>query len=270
MPKVVLVLCDGLRYDTAVEMMGYMEHLVEYHQAIRYQLQGELPTISRPMYETIHTGVPVTVHGITSNWVVRPSKMPNIFSIANENGRVTAASAYWWFSELYNGCPYSPGVDKEIDNPAFAIQHGRFYTSDAMPDEETFNTGQVLFNRHHPDYLLIHPMGMDYLGHTYGPESNQYRNNAILIDTFLATYLPGWLAEGYTVLVTADHGISKNNSHGGTLPETREVPLYFIQSGNVKINPINKPLSHLVLAPTILKLMALPIPKTMTEIPFIA
>lgn len=78
MSKVILVLCDGLRYDTAREMMGYMEHLVESQQAHVFKELGEMPTISRPMYETIHTGVPVSEHGVTSNWVVRPSRMPNI------------------------------------------------------------------------------------------------------------------------------------------------------------------------------------------------
>lgn len=267
MSKVILVLCDGLRYDTAVEMMGYTEHLVESHLSTRYMLQGELPTVSRPMYETIHTGTPVSVHGVTSNWIVRSSTMPSIFSIAHNHTKVTGASAYYWFSELYNGCPYHQGVDREVDDPNLLIQHGRFYTADPMPDEETFNMGLTVISKYQPDFMLIHPMGMDYLGHTYGYESNQYRNNAILIDTILASNIPDWLAQGYQVIITSDHGMSKNNSHAGTLPEVRDVPLYVIQPGMKDGSVREQRPNHLIIAPTILKLMGLPIPNTMMQTP---
>jgi predicted AlkP superfamily pyrophosphatase or phosphodiesterase len=98
--KVILVLSDGLRYDTAVTGMGYLGHLVETKLASLYKVTGELPTRSRPMYETIHTGLPVNVHGIVSNLVVRLSSQPNLFRLAVAAGKTTAAAAYFWFSEL--------------------------------------------------------------------------------------------------------------------------------------------------------------------------
>lgn len=267
MSKIIMVLCDGLRYDTAIEMMGYLEHMVEYKHASRFYVQGEMPTVSRPMYETIHTGTPVSVHGITSNWIVRPSNLPNIFSVAHENMKVTAASAAFWFSELYNGCPYIPGQDKECDDPSLNIQYGRFYTNDATPDEEIFNSGQILLKKYNPDYLLIHSMGMDNLGHIYGPESNQYRNNAMLIDFILASSIPGWLHAGYSVLVTADHGMGRNNSHNGSLPEHRDIPLYLLPPQKPASTSTGKNQSMLSIAPTVLKIMGLPIPATMKQAP---
>ena len=79
MNKVILVLSDGLGYDTAVEGMGFLGHLVESKLASLYKVAGELPSISRPMYETIHTGLPSSEHGIVSNSIVRRSTNPNIF-----------------------------------------------------------------------------------------------------------------------------------------------------------------------------------------------
>ena len=108
MNKVILVLSDGLRYDTAVAGMGYLGHLVEAKLASLYKVTGELPSLSRPMYETIHTGLPVSEHGIVSNLVVRGSTKPNIFQSARAAGKTTAAAAYYWFSELYNHSPYDP------------------------------------------------------------------------------------------------------------------------------------------------------------------
>ena len=79
MGKVILVLSDGLRYDAAADGMGYLGHLVEAKLASLYKVTGELPTMSRPMYETVHTGLPSSEHGIVSNLIVRRSIKPNIF-----------------------------------------------------------------------------------------------------------------------------------------------------------------------------------------------
>lgn len=46
------------------------------------------------------------------------------------------------------------------------------------------------------------------------------------MDSLLADLLPQWLGEGYQVLVTSDHGMNNDLSHGGTLPEERTVPLW--------------------------------------------
>jgi len=71
MNKIILILSDGLRYDAAVEGMGYLGHLVETKQTSLYKVIGELPSTSRPIYETIHTGLPSSEHGVVSNSVVR-------------------------------------------------------------------------------------------------------------------------------------------------------------------------------------------------------
>src|SRR5690349_11096083 len=126
MSKVILVLSDALRYDVAKANMGFLGHLVESRQASLYKITGELPSMSRPMYETIHTGVPSNEHGIVANSVSRLSKMPNVFQAVKSAGKVTAAAAYSWYSELYNRVPYDPIDDKEVDDAKLAIQHGRF------------------------------------------------------------------------------------------------------------------------------------------------
>jgi predicted AlkP superfamily pyrophosphatase or phosphodiesterase len=58
MGKVVMVVSDALRDDTARAQMGYLQHLVEAGRATRFTVVAELPTMSRPLYETLHTGVP--------------------------------------------------------------------------------------------------------------------------------------------------------------------------------------------------------------------
>ncbi len=267
MGKVILVVSDALRDDTAADQMGYLEHLVEANLATRYTVIAELPTMSRPLYETIHTGLPVSEHGVVTNQVVRRSKMPNIFQAAVEHGKTTAAAAYWWYSELYNHVPYDLLDDREVDDPSLLIQHGRFYTKDDYPDAELFATAGMLARRFEPDYLLVHPMGMDYIGETFGADSSEYRNHAIFQDVMLGNLIPEWLAVGYIVLITGDHGINNDKLHGGTTPDVRNVPLYMIPPDGKGSGNRQESVSQLRIAPTVCHLMGVPIPETMKHPP---
>lgn len=267
MSKVILIISDALRYDVARENMGFLGHLVETNQASLYKIVGELPSMSRPMYETIHTGVVSSEHGIVANSIVRRSKMPNIFQSAVNGGLVTAAASFYWFSELYNRAPFDWIEDKEVDNEELLIQHGRFYKLDEYPDAELFSTAGMLVRKFSPDYFLIHPSGMDYHGETYGSDSSEYRNQAIRQDSMLGPLLMEWKELGYTILITGDHGINNDGAHGGTTPEQREVPLFMIPPDGHGRGQTNETVSHLQIAPTVLKLLDIPIPTTMKMSP---
>lgn len=271
--KVIVVLCDALRDDVAAAQMGYLEHLVEQKLATRYTAIAQMPTMSRPNYETIHTGVPCSVHGITNNYEVRRSNMPNIFSLAQKQGLITAASAFYWYSELYNGTvPYDPVMHREVDDESLWIQHGRFYGVPALhteqPDVEVFAAGGMLARRFYPDYLLIHPMQLDEAGENYGGDSVQYRRAVIAQDTIIANLVPQLKPAGYTILVTADHGMNNDPStHGGSRPEVRHVPLYIIPADGDGVGNTGQQVSQLQIAPTICNLLNIPIPETMTAPP---
>jgi hypothetical protein len=211
--------------------------------------------------------LPSSAHGVVANSVARLSTKPNLFRVARDAGKVTAAAAYYWFSELYNRAPYDRVNDREVDDESLPIQHGRFYTEDEYPDAELFAAAAMLVRRFAPDYMLIHPMGMDYAGETFGSDSAEYRNHAIRQDAILAPLLAEWLGLGYTVLVTGDHGINKDGAHGGPAPEQREVPFYLICPNVAGEGDTKQIASHLQIAPTILKLLDLPIPDTMKHPP---
>ena len=267
--KVVLVLSDALRYDVAVAWMGFLGHLIEVKLASLYKVIGELPTMSRPIYETVHTGLPVTEHGVVSNQVVRRSTKPNIFQAAVDAGKITAAAASFWFSELYNRVPFDHLDDREVDDESSLIQHGRFYIQDDYPDVDLFATAGMLVRKFAPDYLLVHPMGMDDLGHKHGAESSQYRKNAVVQDVILASLVPEWMERGYSILITGDHGMSVDKMHGGTTPDLRELPLYLIRPGIPGKGDTGEVISQLQIAPTVCKLLGVPIPETMKHPPVV-
>ncbi len=226
--KVILVVLDGLAYQTAQQCMGFLQGLTEQGKATLYKVQSELPSMSRPLYETILTGVAPTHSGIVHNQIIRNSNQCSIFSLARQAGLSTAAAAYHWVSELYNHCPYDAVRDRFSNDPSQLIQYGIFYHQDSYPDSHLYLDAEWLRQQYDPDFLLVHPMNIDDAGHRAGLDSEHYRNTVRHSDTHLSEYILKWMNAGYQIMVTADHGMNTDKTHGGTLAEEREVPLYVI------------------------------------------
>ncbi|PZD97049.1 nucleotide pyrophosphatase [Paenibacillus sambharensis] len=263
MNKLIMVVLDGLRYDTARQSMGYLNHLVEHRQAAVYKVVSELPSLSRPLYEVLLTGTPAWLNGITANHMARLSSQTSLFHLARQQGRRTAAAAYYWVSELVQRAPFHYAEDREQHNEALPIQHSKFYFDDSYPDSHLLLDGEVLRRQWDPHFLYIHPMGIDDAGHKYGADSKQYRGKAIEVDSLLAALVPGWMKEGYHVLITSDHGMNKDGQHGGTGCEEREVPLYCISPVFVP-GEYSQELSQLWLAPLCCRILGIPLSSAMT------
>eukprot|EP00741_Cyanophora_paradoxa_P003187 tig00000681_g3096.t1 len=77
--------------------------------------------------------------------------------------------------------------------------------------------------------------GPDRVGHASGP-GRDYHQAVEAIDELLGLYLPEWL-KTHHVVITADHGIDRHRSHGGTGKALRHVPLYFLPSGSGSSRP---------------------------------
>lgn len=224
--KVIYLLIDGLAWQVARDSMGYLLALCEAGDASLYRVESALPSLSRPLYETLLTGRTPVDSGIVHNGIQRLSHGPSLFHLAREANLTTAAAAYHWISELYNRSPYQPRRDRVTEAAELPIQHGRFYHQDHYPDDHLLLDAEDLRQRYAPDLLFIHPMNIDDAGHQYGLDSPQYRNAARRFDILLSEYLSDWRAAGYQLVITSDHGMNNDCSHGGNLPCERQVPLF--------------------------------------------
>ena len=261
--KVILIVVDGLAWQVAHDAMGHLQGLCEAGRASLYRMECELPSLSRPLYECILTGVRPVDSGIVNNGVTRLSKEESIFHLARKAGTTTAAAAYSWVSELYNRSPYDAVRDRFTDDASLPIQRGFFYHNDSYPDDHLLLDAEILRRRHDPDFLLIHPMNTDDAGHRHGLESAQYRNTARRFDDHLSAVLPLWLEQGYQVLVTADHGFNRDHTHRGVLPEERQVPL-FVFGDQFSHDPSAEP-RQLELCGVIAQLLGIPHQKVMNK-----
>ncbi len=230
MKKQILIILDGLNNTTAQEKMGFMKHLEEFDIAKKEAVTASLPTLSRPLYETILTGKEPYEHGILHNNIVRKSNEESIFHKADAAGLTTAAAAYYWISELYIHSPFDWKKDRFQLEKKGSIHYGIYYSDDEYPDSHLFQDAKFLMDRFKPDFLLIHTMNIDLNGHLYGSDSNEYSFSARKADTILSEYIPDWLKEGYDIIVTSDHGMNTDKYHGSCLEDERKVPFWYLRS----------------------------------------
>lgn len=224
--KTILLVVDGLAASTAMEAFGCCYGIVEGELGHYQTIRCELPSVSLAMYETILTGKPPIESGIYTNKHRRPSTQESIFHWARAQGLSTAACAYHWISELYNAHPYDEKKHRHQVDADAPIQNGIFYNRDDYPDRVLFQDAEHLIARCEPDFLLIHPMGVDNAGHCFGADSLEYKNKARSIDEAIGFYGLDWLKKGYQLIVTADHGFSWDKNHGGMDENERNIPLF--------------------------------------------
>jgi len=249
--RLVFVLLDGLRLDVAGACMGYVQAEATAAGRSCIPVASELPSLSRPLYETLMTGVPPVRSGITGNGVVRRSRHPSVFDQCRRAGKATAAAAYHWFSEQ---APFQP-AHRVTHDPAAAIQHVLFYWRDGYPDDHLFADAEALRQQHRPDFLLVHSMGIDDAGHRHGGASTEYRTAARRADELLARHMPAWLGDGFAVIVTSDHGMGDDGSHGGPGPDETLVPFWLFGGGSA---PDTAVLRQTEIAGTACALMGVP------------
>ena len=230
MQRLAVILVDGLRADTARRYMGYLLALEEAGRARWATLSCELPSLSRPLYATVISGRRPVDHGILSNDNVGVRLDDTLFDDVAARGGRSAVAAYDWFYELLAGERFAPARHRAAACADRGVVAGSWYFEDAYPDSHLLADAEDLRQRHAPDLLFVHPMGLDNAGHLHGGGTDAYNLAARKLDMAFALLLPHWLADGYDVVVTSDHGMNADHMHGGNAVEEREVPFVWIPS----------------------------------------
>ena len=270
MRKTIFVLLDACQYDAGTRNLGYLEHLIDYGKGAKYKVRGELPSLSRPMYATLLTGLPVCMHGIAANETVRVLECDSIFSLCKSQGGFTAAAAYSWVSELYNDAPFRTDRDRIRIHAGGMIDAGIYYWEDDYPDSHLFADGEYLRKQYDPDFILYHSMGIDNQGHLKGAGSKEYEVAIAAANNILSLLMETWMQEGYQIVITADHGMNELGLHGGTDAEQRDIPLYIFSSG-VKAGRFEEDyISELNVAPLLCRLLDIPVSPEMIDLAEIA
>ncbi|MEO9336801.1 alkaline phosphatase family protein [Mesorhizobium sp. SB112] len=274
--KLLLIILDGLPWRNWRKFMGNLEGWVQSGDAQMWRMRSVLPSTSACCYASIHTGVSPQVHGVLSNDIRARVSQPDIFSEVSKAGGKTGAVTHSYWSEFFHRYPFDLVEDMEYDNPGGPITHGRFHTmtgynliNQTTPsDVDLFATLTMLTRRHGIDYGILHTCTLDSMGHRFGHDCGEMDHALFSIDAQLAAFLPKWLADGYEVIVTADHGQTDRGHHGGHDDEMQDFALYYFGKG--KGPKTDTLLDQLQLAPSILTRLGVKIPATMKAKSFLS
>ncbi len=245
--RVVLVVIDGLRRDTAAAAMPTLNRLAA--QGARYIVRTGEPSLSYPGWTVIGSGAWQSLSGVTTNWFRGPVPVDSVFHEARRAGlRVVGAGTGGW-GELFG-----PGFDR-LEVPDVPLD--RPEEVDRL-DEAILARGLDLLKDPQARLVLIYFAGPDEYGHAFGGASPAYREIVRRTDARLARVAAAMDLSRETLIVTTDHGHIDTGGHGGWEPIVKEVPLVMVGKG-VRAGMEGQG-TQADIAPTVAALLGVPIP----------
>jgi hypothetical protein len=258
--RVVLVIVDGLGIDESG--LPYLDELRRRGAAAIARVP--YPTISRPNYVTILTGVPPRDSGVRANRVVAPVAVDTMMDRVRAAGlRVATASDFGMLGSLFlRNTPTIRGIewirrDMQVTPPppiSWPFDDARRAPSldDLGPVIAELAAGDAAF-------VPVLVLDVDRAGHA-GGVGVAYRAAAAVVDRMLQRAFAAIDLGRDTVIVTADHGHVAPGGHGGDEREVSRVPLVLAGSG-VAAGAIARDARLIDIAPTVAALLGVPAPR---------
>lgn len=248
--RVVFVLIDALRYDTAakLEVMPFLNELRS--QGAQAIMHSRPPSFSAPAWTTLLTGAWADINdgqlfNPPDNDHVRAFSQDNLFAAAERKGLKTAVSGYVWFEGMLK----QAGVD------------AGFYTEgeDMTADREVVTAAMPWLESKDYALILIHLDQVDYAGHHEGgPRDPRWEAAARRVDDLLREIASRLDLTQDTLVVLSDHGQIERGGHGGPEAITLIEPFVMVGAG---VRPGSYDDVQMVdVAPTIAVLLGLNLP----------
>ncbi|XP_058157996.1 GPI ethanolamine phosphate transferase 2 isoform X4 [Dasypus novemcinctus] len=262
--KVVIVLIDALRDDfvfgsKGVKFMPYLTYLVEKGASHSFVAEAKPPTVTMPRIKALMTG---SLPGFVD--VVRNLNSPELLE-DNVLRQAKAAGKRIIFYGDETWVKLFPKHFVEYDGTT------SFFVSDytEVDNNVTRHLDKVL-ERGDWDVLILHYLGLDHIGHVFGPDSPLIGRKLSEMDGVLMKIHTSLLskergAQWPSVLVLCgDHGMSETGSHGASSVGEVSTPLVLISSAfERKTGDVRHPkhVQQTDLAATLAIGLGLPIPK---------
>lgn len=194
-----------------------------------------LPSVSRPVYATISSGVEQARSGVRNNDETRPAPVDSLWDRARAAGlSVSFRSELAWWGQLF-----PQGFDRSTVGSASTNLFAAPLTD---------------------DLTLIHPVYVDDLSHDHGRVSPQVRAALRRLDDELTRALDGLDLSRDLAVITSDHGHREAGGHGGPSVEITQVVTCFAGPGVRRENSYPH-LDTRDIAPTLAVLLGVAIPR---------
>jgi hypothetical protein len=232
--NVVVTVADGLGAEAAQHTQ-----VVAWFRAHGrcFTTQVGSPSISRPVYAVLSSGVEQDRTGVRGNDTHDPAPVRSVWEEARDAGwHVKVVSSLAWWHELFPN-----GFDEFLELP----QRADFF-DEVRPHELD----------------LLHVLYIDHAGHEQGAGSRQYVEAVRRLDQEESAFIAKTNLGESLLVFTADHGHSILGGHGGSDPRVATVMTCFAGK-NVRPDLALGTLHSTAIAPAIALLSGVPFPPHM-------
>jgi len=271
--KAVIILVDGLRYDFVASSlsdhsfektttkayenrMPIFERLLSKHpeRSVLYRFVADPPTVTMQRLKGLLTGGLPTFIDIRKNFAGTELSEDNLVSQLVRSGRRIVFMGDDTWTKLFP----SNFFWRKYPFPSFDVK-----------DLDTVDLGVAKhlipeMKRNDFDVLVAHTLGVDHVGHRYGPDHPEMkvklsRTNDLIEDAIEA------LDQNTLLVVFGDHGMTKDGNHGGASPEETGSALFMytkekrLHHNNI-ISEEERVVSQVDIVPTLALLLGIPIP----------
>ncbi len=200
--QVVMVIVDGLRYDTSLEM-PYLNSLRE--KGASAIMVGIPSPASQPAWTTLISGAGLEINGapfLDAEHIneIQPIAVDHLFIQVQRAGLTGGlAGSSWWQKMVPDRFLYA-----------------RFFTEDDQEDadEQVVDTALRFLKNFHLNYLLIHLNQVDRVSQRYGAASSEYRQAARRVDAHLRDIAQATDVKRNVLIVVSDYGHLRKGERG--------------------------------------------------------
>jgi len=212
----VLILMDGVQYQkmNALIETGDLPFLSSIQEYIHRGLTV-YPPVTVAATAALLTGARPQVNGVYGHGF-RSTELTTLFDIAVQEGKLVVAVEG-------NSLPFN------LRNAETSISSD--LNGDGYSDDNVMTNALDVIRAGMPDLLYIHFHEVDDMGHTYGPESEEYQAAAVRVDDYLSQIYEA-LPLNTFIIIFADHGMhaeGEGGNHGSLIASDLIIPIILLE-----------------------------------------
>ena len=211
----LLIILDGVGTDSMLdsEMMPLLNSDKNRYSLLNVRT-GPL-TLSATCIKELMTGVPNDpIDGLNNFNLGHPGGQDPWLMAANDETHDVAMIGSYVMGNMY-----SEVIGIEFTDTFKG--HSDYYEG----DQESFELMSDIIDSNSHNIVSLHFSGPDKVGHTWGIESEEYKDKLLDIDIKVNEIMNN-IDSNWNVIITADHGMTATGTHGSAEEKTREVTAF--------------------------------------------